>query len=178
MSLDKITKTTSRLPKQAPGGLALVKDLNDVIDYINEVVTSDTTLSTDTITEQTSGNGITIDSVVLKDGQVKPLHGTVSQATNITTGVTLNYPAGLITTQSASAAANAAHTFTVTNSYVTASSNIRAWIVDYAGTIATNGFPDVIVDNPGSGSFNIIIVNGHGTNALSGVLKIGFEVIA
>ena len=144
----------------------------------NKLVTGTNKIAVDTIEEKTLANGVSIDSVTLKDGQVKPSHSTVSQATNISTGVTLNYPAGLITTQSASAAAGAVHTFAVTNSYVTAASNVRVWVADYSGTFATNGNPNVVVDAIASGTFNIVVINTHGANALSGTLKIGFEVIA
>lgn len=102
--------------------------------------------------------------------------GTVSQATNVTTGVTLNAVKGVITTQAASAAADAAHTFTVTNSFCRTTSHVAAYIMDYSGTIATNGNPAVIVDNRTNGTFDIIIVNTHGANALSGTLVIGFEI--
>lgn len=103
--------------------------------------------------------------------------GTVTQATSITTGVTLNRRAGTIVTQSASAAADAAHTFTVTNSTVTAASSILVSITNYAGTIGTNGNPQIIVDNKTAGTFDVIITNGHGTNALSGALHISFWVL-
>lgn len=106
------------------------------------------------------------------------ISGTVSQITSITTGVTLNSAKGLITTVAATAGAGGAtpNTFTVTNSLVGATSNVKAYIVDYAGTIATNGTPLVQVDNRGSGTFDIIISNAHASNALNGVLVIGFEV--
>lgn len=102
--------------------------------------------------------------------------GTVSQGTSITTGVTLNALKGVITTQSASAAAGAAHTFTVTNSTVVGTSHVSAYIMDYSGIITTNGLPAVIVDNRTAGTFDIIVYNAHGANALSGTLVIGFEV--
>lgn len=100
----------------------------------------------------------------------------VSQATNVTTGVTINAERGLITTQSASAAAGASHTFTVTNDNVTSSSNIQAYVVNYAGAFTTNGLPIVSVDNRTTGAFDIVISNAHGSNALSGALVIGFEI--
>lgn len=146
-------------------------------DKFNNLVTGTNKIAADTIEEKTSGNGVAIDSVTLKDGQLLPDDGTVTQATSITTGVTLNKPAGVITTQSASAAADAAHTFTVTNSFVATDSVILANICDYAGTIATNGNPNVIVDNITAGTFDIIITNTHGTNALSGALKIAFTIL-
>lgn len=102
----------------------------------------------------------------------------VTQVTSIVTGVTLNAARGVVTTFSASAAAGASQTFRVTNSFAAAGSNIRAYVVDYAGAFTTNGVPVVSVDNRGTGGFDIVISNAHGTNALSGVLKIGFEIVA
>ena len=102
-----------------------------------------------------------------------------TQATNITTGVTVNGLSGLITTQNASAGAAGAtpNTFRVTNSKVRAESRVNAWIQNYAGTYATNGTPIVNVQGVADGLFDIVISNAHGTNALSAALKIGFEVL-
>jgi hypothetical protein len=102
---------------------------------------------------------------------------TVTQGTSITTGVTASAPAGVITTFSAAIAAQASAEFTVTNTFVSASSVVLANIVDYAGTDSTNGIPVVKVDTIGAGSFKIVISNAHSTNALSGVLKVGFIVV-
>jgi hypothetical protein len=145
--------------------------------FWNALVTGQNKIAVDTIEEKTNANGISIDGVSLKDGQVKPRHSAYSQGTNITTAVATTTPAGVITTQSATAAAGAAHTFNVTNSLVVATSNVRAYVVNYSGTITTNGLPNVIVDNRGTGSFDIIVFNGHGSNALSGTLAIGYEII-
>lgn len=120
-----------------------------------------------------------INGITTVTGQVIPSStGTVTQLTSITTGVTLNTASGIITTVSATTAHDAASTFTVTNSFATATSNIRAYIVDYAGTFATNGLPSVAVDNRTAGTFDIVIMNNAAANALSGVLKIGFEIIS
>lgn len=101
----------------------------------------------------------------------------VSQATDITTGVTTNGRSGVITTQSATAAADSSHTFTVTNSHVTATSVILVSINNYSGTIDTNGIPQVIVSNKGAGTYDIIVSNSHGANALSGTLEISYLVL-
>lgn len=103
----------------------------------------------------------------------------VTQATSTTTGVTINSKRGIITTYvTTDLAGLAACTFVVTNSAVTATSNIRVYIVDYAGTIVTNGVPIVVgADARGAGSFSIIYYNAHATNALAGQLQLGFEII-
>jgi hypothetical protein len=104
---------------------------------------------------------------------------TATQLTSITTGVTINGTKGMITTFSANTAGLAASTFTVTNtSMSSATANVEAYISDYAGTILTNGVPSVIVKNRTATGFDIVIYNAHATNALSGVLNIGFEIKA
>ena len=103
--------------------------------------------------------------------------GLVTQITSVTTGVTLNATRGIVTTFSQSAAAGVSSAFTVTNSNAVATSNIRAYIIDYAGVFTTNGIPVVSVDNRVAGAFDIVVSNGHSVNALSGVLQIGFEIV-
>lgn len=101
----------------------------------------------------------------------------VTQATSITTGVTVNAHAGIITTVSSTLAAEATAEFTVTNSKVLAGSAVLVSIVDYSGTYGTNGIPVVSVDSIAAGSFKIDLSNVHGTNALAGVVKISFLVV-
>jgi len=103
---------------------------------------------------------------------------TVTQLTSLTTGVTLNATKGLITTISATIAALGASTFTVTNSSASATSHNDVYIVDYAGTVLTNGVPAVYTRNRTATGFDIVITNSHATNALSGILTIGFEIKA
>lgn len=121
--------------------------------------------------------GINSDDAVIV-AQLDPVSVQVTQATSITTAVTINAKKGIITTQASGAGAAGAtpESFVVTNSAVIAGSFITAFIQDYSGTIATNGNPFVIVDNITTGAFTIIISNAHGTNALSGTLRINFEV--
>lgn len=102
----------------------------------------------------------------------------VTQSTSAVTGVTLNTTKGIITTFAQSAAAGVSAAFTVTNSKAAAASNIRAYIIDYAGVFTTNGLPIVSVDNRTAGTFDIVVSNAHGANALSGALQIGFEIVA
>jgi len=103
--------------------------------------------------------------------------GTVTQATSITTGVTLNATQGIITTVSATTAGLATSTFTLTNNLITATSNIHVYLIDYAGTWQTNGVPYVVGQTRAAGSIAVNISNLHAINALSGVLKIGFQII-
>ena len=190
------------------------------------------TLYTNTISEYTSGSGLTLDSVLLKDGALQlsevsaptnvanktyiyhssaddALHfkinsdtsylnianngvvtttgsitcdqlftnkGTVTQATSITTGVSLNAVSGVITTVSATTAGASASDFVLTDGFIQTTSVVLITLLDYSGTIVTNGIPVVCVDNIAAGSCTIRIVNVHASNALSGVLKIGFNI--
>jgi len=100
----------------------------------------------------------------------------VTQGTSISTGVTANGGAGIITTVSTAIAAQGSAGFTVSNTSVSATSLVRASVIDYAGTFSTNGIPVVSVDNVTANAFDITISNAHGTNATSGVLKIAYTV--
>jgi hypothetical protein len=98
----------------------------------------------------------------------------VTQGTSITTGVTAQGDSGFITTVSSTLAAVTAATFTVLNAAVDADSFIAVGIMNYSGT---TGAPTVRVNNPVTGtSFDIVIRNNHATEALNGILKIGFKL--
>jgi hypothetical protein len=96
--------------------------------------------------------------------------GTVTQATNRTTGVTLNKLAGQITTNNASLAAEAAAEFTVTNSKVEAGDVPMVAIA----TGSNGGNTDLIVSAVAAGSFNIKVANN---NAAAGTAETGAIVI-
>jgi len=118
-----------------------------------------------------------LDGALAVAGAVNLGQGTVSQATNVNTGVMLNSSSGVITTQSAStAAATVESGFTLTNSMITAASVIKAQIVAYSGATITNGIPHLVVEAPGSGTVVIKIANLHAANALSGTMKIHFSL--
>lgn len=113
------------------------------------------------------GIALTTGDITISDG------GTVSQATSITTGVTLNTNVGQITTQGATAAAAGEHAFVVTNSTVAATSVVVANIASYAG----GGTPIVSVTAVAAGSFTLTITNLHAANALDAAMVINFAVI-
>jgi len=120
-----------------------------------------------------------LNAITNLEGKLTPSTGAVTQATSITTGVTLNKPSGVITTVSSTLAGGSSTSFTVTNSYVTSSATaIVATITGYSGTLSTNGLPLLLNVTPGSGSFVVNLLNAHATNALSGTLKISFTVLS
>lgn len=126
-------------------------------------ITSDALTAT-TLTATTSN----VDSVIVTKG-------TVTQATNPTTGVTVNTNAGVINTFTSTLAAGGTQVFSVTNSKVNTESVLIVNIVDYTGTA---GVPVVEIDGgAGAGTFNIVVRNIHATLALDGSLAISFLVV-
>ncbi len=100
--------------------------------------------------------------------------GTVTQATSITTGVTLNTKSGQITTVTApSIAAGAEATFTVTNSTVGATDTVIANVA----TQFTDGLVAAEVTAVAAGSFNITLTNLSATAVSAGAAVINFNVI-
>ena len=79
---------------------------------------------------------------------------------------------GFITTFAETLAAQGAVTFTATNNYATASSLILITVESYAGA----GIPVVRVGARTAGSFDIVINNAHGTDALNGALVISYFI--
>jgi hypothetical protein len=97
---------------------------------------------------------------------------TVTQATNRSTGVTLNTTCGQITTDTTSLAAGAEATFVVTNDKVTAKSVPIVAIA--SGAAAT---PIAYVSAVAAGQFSITISNLHASTGENGALVINFVVL-
>jgi len=160
------------------------EQFNDLIDAIIDAIAAvggapvpGAPHVTDTVNEFTSGAGVTIDGVLIKDGGVQYDTGGATQAGTIASAVTVNKPAGNITTLTATNAVDASVTFTLNNSFITTSKAIIVSILDYSGTYGADGTPVVSLDNRGSGTVDVIITNSHGTNALNGALKISFLIL-
>lgn len=101
--------------------------------------------------------------------------GTVTQATNRTTGVTINTLAGQITTNNASLAAEATADFAVTNSKVEAGDVV---VVSVASG-SNGGGTTVSVVGVSASSFTIRVHNGNAAagTAETGAIVINFAVI-
>lgn len=100
---------------------------------------------------------------------------TVTQATNRSTGVTINAMCGTITTHNASLAAEASAVFTVTNSFVEIGDVVV--ISQRSGKVALN--TQVEVTAVANGSFDITVINNNvaaGT-AETGAIVLNFAVI-
>lgn len=98
--------------------------------------------------------------------------GAVTQATSISTGVTLNKVTGKITTVAATTAAGAEDTFTVTNGEARATD-----VVVLSTTYAGGGTPLVYCKKVANGSFDVTISNLHASAALDAALVINFVII-
>lgn len=101
--------------------------------------------------------------------------GAVTQATNRTTGVTLNTICGTITTNNASLAAEAAASFVVTNSTVAIGDVVV--VSQQSGAVGVLTTVEVIAT--AAGSFTLAVMNGNpaaGT-AETGAILINFAVI-
>lgn len=60
------------------------KQFNELVDVVNELEPSDGNLVADTISESTSGNGVVVDGVLLKDGGVLSNAAVGTVASNVT----------------------------------------------------------------------------------------------
>jgi hypothetical protein len=100
--------------------------------------------------------------------------GSVTQATNLSTAVTLNSFVGTINTVSTTLATAGSSSFACNNSNVTPNSIVFATLQKYSGS---NGAPKINVSNITSGSFTVNVQNVHDTAALNGVLTVGFMVV-
>ncbi len=102
--------------------------------------------------------------------------GSVVSATGSNTP-TINAVFGVFTSATLTTAAVTAATLTVTNNLITSSSKVSVQLVDYSGTVVTNGIPIVFKAVPGSGSLAITLVNIHASNALNGTVTIQFTIL-
>jgi hypothetical protein len=100
---------------------------------------------------------------------------TVTQATNRTTGVTINALSGTITTNTASLAAEAAAAFTVTNSEVAIDDVVLVSI----RSGSNGGNTKVFVSTVAAGSFAISVANDNAAagTAETGAIIINFTVL-
>lgn len=109
-------------------------------------------------------------------GYIAGAGGAVTQATSRATGVTLNKPAGQITTDTSSLAAEANADFVVTNSQV----RIGDVIVLSIQSGTNGGNTEVTVVTVAAGSFTIQVSNNNasGGTAETGAIIINYAVIS
>lgn len=153
-------------------------DILNFISWVKKGVRYITTVPTDTqVLLPLAAKDVTRDdqwlTLALNADGLKPLYnkGTVTQATSITTGVTVNAPVGVITTVVSTLASLGEATFTVTNSFAKADSVILV-STEYVGA----GHGDAGVAARAAGSFQITVAN-QGSVALDAVIKIHYIII-
>ena len=106
-------------------------------------------------------------------GYTAAAQGTVTQATDKSTAVTLNKPAGRITMNGASLATATNATFTLNNSFISANDTV---ILTISGGQATPGSYNVFANNLGAGSVSISLRNISG-GSLSEAVVINFAIL-
>jgi hypothetical protein len=106
-------------------------------------------------------------------GYTAAAQGTVTQATDKSTAVTLNKPAGRITMNAASLATATNATFTLNNSFISANDTV---ILTISGGQATPGSYNVFANNLSTGSVSISLRNISG-GSLSEAVVINFAII-
>lgn len=123
----------------------------------------------------TAAAGITSSSASAGIGYATGAGGAVAQATNRTTGVTLNTITGTITTNTASLAAEASANFTVTNSSVAIGDVVVVAI--QSGTDGGNTAVSVVTVAAGSFVIKVSNHNAAAGTAETGAILINFAVI-
>lgn len=121
------------------------------------------------ISEDISVGGLTVRAIKAPTEST----GTVTQATDRSTGVTLNAYQGQITTNAASLAAAAEATFTVTNNKVNAASIPVIALKTPSATATSIAYVSKVQD----GSFDITVSNLHASTADTSASVISFFVI-
>ena len=106
-------------------------------------------------------------------GYTAAAQGTVTQATDKSTAVTLNKPAGRITMNNASLTTATNATFTLNNSFISANDTV---ILTISGGQATAGSYNVFANNLSAGSVSISLRNISG-GSLSEAVVINFAVL-
>jgi hypothetical protein len=106
-------------------------------------------------------------------GYTAAAQGTVTQATDKSTAVTLNKPAGRITMNNASLNTATNATFTLNNSFISANDTV---ILTISGGQATPGSYNVFANNLGAGSVSISLRNISG-GSLSEAVVINFAIL-
>jgi len=117
----------------------------------------------------TTVTGTTV--AVAADGDFAGDTGTASATTG---AATLSKMAGIITSEALTTAAGATYTLTLTNTKITANSNI---LVTTGYGTSTAGVPIVQKVTPGAGSASIVILNNDAAAALNGTILIQYMIV-
>ncbi len=105
-----------------------------------------------------------------------PLSSTA--VTDTTGAVTKNTDLVVVTSQTLTTAANGVAIITLTNSRIVAGTTVRADLVDYSGTMGTNGIPTVSIDAIDTAAHTAVInIANAGGAALAGICKVLVQVV-
>lgn len=107
-------------------------------------------------------------------GYTAAAQGTVTQATDKSTAVTLNKPAGRITTANVALAGSTNVSFTLNNSYISSNDVL---IVTLSGGIATAATYNCWVNSLSAGSASITLRNITASTSLTEAVIINFALI-
>lgn len=166
------------------GGAALV-DTNSVVTKVNQhwydvplstlfsYISTKLANSANTLASLIVTGNTTVGGTLAINGGVIVDKGTVTQAGAITTAVTLNKPAGVITTVASTLGAGINAAFTVNNSFCLATSVIQLCEDD----VLTSGWAKANVQNITAGAFDINITNIHPINSFNNVINIHFIIV-
>lgn len=139
---------------------------------INSTAIGATTPSTGAFTTVAASSSILSSGATNGIGYATGAGGSVTQLTSKATGVTLNKACGWIVMHNAALAANTTVTFTLTNSAISANTDVV--VVNYRG--ATAGAYSICVSDVAAGSCKISLRNESG-GSLSEAVGVNFAVI-
>ena len=104
--------------------------------------------------------------------------GTVTQTTDLTTAVTLNERAGIITTvNTANLGANTNNVFTLNNDTITANSMVLVSVVSVGATAPGTGNVTAQGQNQRLGAIDIVLSNSDGAGTGAQTFQVAFIVI-
>ena len=156
----QISQVYNNFPDDRADGLR-VGVLNATSSTATDVSATNINVSTLTASTASVSGVLTVDEYAAQ-----------TQASSITTGVTLNSTTGVITTVSSTLAAAARAEFVVTNSAV-ANGDIIVCTADTAGA----GTPVAYASKTAAGSFVMVVENKHASAALDNTVVITFKVL-
>jgi hypothetical protein len=150
----------------------VVDDLESLSAALDVIQPSANTLVADTISEATAGSGVTVDSVLLKDGYVSPTKAAYTQLTSKTTAVAVTTRTGTITTFALTDAANASFSFDVTLTGL-AATNVPLLTVDQN---SSTGFA-VASAKADTNKITITVKNVDASAAFNAAIKIHYTIL-
>ena len=100
--------------------------------------------------------------------------GSVTQGTNITTGVNLPNLVGRVRTVSSTLVTGGSVSFSGSHVSINTDSIILSSVSAYSGNV---GHPSVIISSQSQGSCLFTLQNSHKDNALNGVVTIAYQIL-